>query len=61
MCKEKTTNLELAAKFVRVKLKEERQSMEREIEIMSSLHHPRIIQLYDAFDDGETITCMLEL
>lgn len=61
MCKEKATNLALAAKFVPVKLKEERQSMEREIEIMSGLHNPRIIQLYDAFDDGHTITCMLEL
>lgn len=35
--------------------------MEREIEIMSGLHHPRIIQLYDAYDDGTTITCILEL
>lgn len=35
--------------------------MEREINIMSGLHNPRIIQLYDAFDDGKTITCILEL
>lgn len=35
--------------------------MEREIEIMSGLHHPRIIQLYDAYDDGSTIVCVLEL
>lgn len=60
-CTERATHLELAAKFVKVKLKDERLSMEREIELMSGLHHPRIIQLYDAFDDGKTITCMLEL
>lgn len=35
--------------------------MEREIELMSGLHHPRIIQLYDAYDDGSTIVCVLEL
>lgn len=61
MCKDRATKLSLAAKFVPVKLKEERLNMEREIEIMSGLHHPRIIQLYDAFDDGKTITCIFEL
>lgn len=61
ICKEKTTKLKLAAKYVKVTCKEDRRNMEREIEIMSGLHHPRIIQLYDAFDDGSTIICVLEL
>lgn len=61
ICFEKKTGLKLAAKFVKVTCKEDRRNMEREIEIMSGLHHPRIIQLYDAFDDGSTITCVLEL
>lgn len=61
MCKEKASGLELAAKFVWVKRKEERANMEREIDIMCGLHHPRIIQLFDAYDDGRTITCILEL
>ncbi|XP_031620741.1 myosin light chain kinase 2, skeletal/cardiac muscle-like [Contarinia nasturtii] len=61
VCREKTTGLQLAAKFVKVTCKEDRRNMEREIEIMSGLHHPRIIQLYDAFDDGSTIICVLEL
>lgn len=61
LCKEKTSGLELAAKFVSVEQKEDRINMEREIDIMSGLHHPRIIQLFDAYDDGQTITCILEL
>lgn len=61
ICKEKTTGLQLAAKFVKCTCKEDRRNMEREIEIMSGLHHPRIIQLYDAYDDGLTIVCVLEL
>lgn len=61
ICKEKSTGLKLAAKFVKVTCKEDRRNMEREIEIMSGLHHPRIIQLYDAYDDGSTIMCILEL
>lgn len=61
VCKEKSTGLKLAAKFVKCTCKEDRRNMEREISIMSGLHSPRIIQLYDAFDDGTTITCVLEL
>lgn len=61
ICTEKTTGLKLAAKYVKVTCKEDRRNMEREIEIMCGLHHPRIIQLYDAYDDGSTITCILEL
>lgn len=61
ICREKTTGLQLAAKFVKVTCKEDRRNMEREIDIMSGLHHPRIIQLYDAYDDGSTIVCVLEL
>lgn len=61
ICNEKTTGLKLAAKFVKCSCKEDRRNMEREISIMSGLHSPRIIQLYDAFDDGTTITCVLEL
>lgn len=61
LCKERSTGLELAAKFVKCARKEERRNMEREIDIMKSLQHPRLIQLYDSFDDGNTITVILEL
>ncbi|XP_055375189.1 myosin light chain kinase, smooth muscle-like [Condylostylus longicornis] len=61
LCREKSSGHEFAAKYVHVKNKEERRNMENEIDIMSCLHHPRIIQLYDAFDNGKTICVMLEL
>lgn len=61
VCREKSSGLRLAAKYVKVTCKEDRRTMEQEIEIMSGLHHPRIIQLYDAYDDGSTIVCVLEL
>lgn len=61
LCKEKKTGLELAAKIVKYKKKKERGDMEREIDIMSSLHHPRLIQMYDAFDYDNHIYVVLEL
>lgn len=61
LCKEKKTGLELAAKIVKYKKKKERADMEREIDIMSSLHHPRLIQMYDAFDYDNHIYVVLEL
>lgn len=61
LCKDKSSSLQLAAKFVSCPHKSDRVNMEREIDIMSGLHHHLIIQLYDAFDDGKVITCILEL
>lgn len=61
LCKEKKTELELAAKIVKYKKKKERADMEREIDIMSCLHHPRLIQMYDAFDYDNHIYVVLEL
>lgn len=61
LCKERATGMEFAAKFVTCERKEDRRNMEREIDIMSGLHHSRIIQLYDAFDDGKTMCIVLEL
>ncbi|CAB3377596.1 Hypothetical predicted protein [Cloeon dipterum] len=60
-CKEKATGLELAAKFVLTPRKEDRRNVEREVEIMKCLQHPRLIQLYDAFDNGKTMCLVLEL
>lgn len=61
LCQEKQTGLRLAAKFVSCSHKEDRKNMEREIEIMSGLHHPKLIQLYDAFDEEKRMSCFLEL
>ncbi|XP_028141265.1 myosin light chain kinase, smooth muscle [Diabrotica virgifera virgifera] len=60
-CKEKSTGLCLAAKFIGCPKKEDRRNVEREIDIMRSLQHPRLIQIYDAFENGKIMTVILEL
>ncbi|XP_029051318.2 calcium/calmodulin-dependent protein kinase I-like isoform X2 [Osmia bicornis bicornis] len=60
-CKEKASGLMLAAKVVNTAKKEDRRAVEREVEIMRRLQHPRLIQLYDAIDTGKQIHVILEL
>jgi myosin-light-chain kinase len=60
-CREKKTGLHLASKFVATPKREDRRNVEREIEIMRLLQHPRLIQLYDAFDNGKVMCVILEL
>ncbi|KOX76683.1 Myosin light chain kinase, smooth muscle [Melipona quadrifasciata] len=60
-CKEKVSGLMLAAKVVNTAKKEDRRAVEREVEIMRRLQHPRLIQLYDAIDTGKQIHVVLEL
>ncbi|CAK9825146.1 Myosin light chain kinase, smooth muscle [Anthophora retusa] len=60
-CKEKASGLMLAAKVVTTAKKEDRRAVEREVEIMRRLQHPRLIQLYDAIDAGKQIYVILEL
>lgn len=51
----------MAAKVVNTTKKEDRRAVEREVEIMRRLQHPRLIQLYDAIDTGQQIYVILEL
>ncbi|XP_077299039.1 spaghetti-squash activator isoform X2 [Arctopsyche grandis] len=60
-CKEKATGLELAAKFVAINRRDDRRNVEREVDVMRQLQHPRLIQLYDAFDSGKMMCVILEL
>lgn len=52
-CVENATKKSLAAKFIKTQRKEDRVDVQREVEIMQKLQHPRLLQLYDAFDDGQ--------
>lgn len=52
-CEEKKTGRILAAKFILTQRPDDRADVEREVEIMRSLQHPRLLQLYDAFDDSK--------
>lgn len=53
--------MKLAVKYVEIKTAADRANMELEIEIMKKLQHPRLIQLYDAFDNENQIALVLEL
>ncbi|XP_066142004.1 myosin light chain kinase, smooth muscle-like isoform X1 [Euwallacea fornicatus] len=60
-CTEKSSGLALAAKYVSCPKKEDRRNVEREIDIMRMLQHPRLIQIYDAFENGKVMCVILEL
>lgn len=60
-CREKSTGRFMAAKFVSVVKEQERKDVLNEIEIMKSLQHPRLIQLYDVFDNSKQFCLVLEL
>lgn len=53
--------MELAAKLVSVSRRDERRNVEREVDVMRRLRHPRLIQLYDAYDWGKYMCVVLEL
>ncbi|GAB6029508.1 hypothetical protein CHUAL_005262 [Chamberlinius hualienensis] len=58
-CNEKHSGKTLAAKFISTMRSEDRKDVEREVEIMKCLQHPRLLQLYDAFDDGKKEMCLV--
>ena len=60
-CTEKKTGKKLAAKFITTINKQERENVEREVSIMCELQHPKILQLYDAYDDGKEMCMIMEL
>ncbi|XP_055856486.1 uncharacterized protein LOC129919581 [Episyrphus balteatus] len=60
-CSEKASGLKLAAKFVPIPKREDRRNVEREVEIMNSLQHHLIIQLYAAYEYQKMMCVVLEL
>lgn len=58
-CTENSTGRKLAAKFITTPKPEDRKDVEREVDIMCCLQHPRLLQLYDAFDDGKKEMCLV--
>ncbi len=67
-CKEKTTNIEYAAKFV-IKRRPNsssrkglfREKILQEIDILSELKHENIISLHEVFETNQEIILVLEL
>lgn len=60
-CTEKSTGLKLAAKFIGISKRQDRRNAEREVEIMRELQHPRLIQMYDAYEMNNIMCVVLEL
>jgi myosin-light-chain kinase len=60
-CREKSTQHFLAAKFIQINKEQDRIEALNEIEIMKALQHPRLLQLYDAFETKENICLIMEL
>ena len=60
-CRERQTGLQLAAKFIDVNGLQEKADIENEVEIMKLLQHPRLLQLYDAFENKSTVCIVTEL
>ncbi|KAI1297283.1 Myosin light chain kinase, smooth muscle [Halotydeus destructor] len=58
-CSEKATGRKLAAKFVSILRQEDRDDVEREVDIMKCLQHKRLLQLHDAYDDGTKEMCLI--
>jgi len=60
-CLEKSTHHNLAAKFIQINKEQDRIEALNEIEIMKALQHPRLLQLYDAFETKTNICLIMEL
>ncbi|XP_022257870.1 myosin light chain kinase, smooth muscle-like, partial [Limulus polyphemus] len=58
-CSEKETGRILAAKFITTTRADDRKDVEREVDIMRILQHPRLLQLYDAYDDEKKQMCLV--
>ncbi|XP_006887882.1 PREDICTED: myosin light chain kinase 3 [Elephantulus edwardii] len=59
-CTEKSTDLPLAAKIIKVKSSKDREDVKNEINIMNQLSHVNLIQLYDAFESKNSFTLIME-
>uniref|UniRef100_A0A8C9P423 Myosin light chain kinase 3 n=1 Tax=Spermophilus dauricus TaxID=99837 RepID=A0A8C9P423_SPEDA len=59
-CTEKSTDLPLAAKIIKVKSAKDREDVKNEINIMNQLSHVNLIQLYDAFESKNSFTLVME-
>ncbi|XP_027029294.1 death-associated protein kinase 2 isoform X1 [Tachysurus fulvidraco] len=66
-CKEKSTGLDYAAKFIKKRQSKvsrrgvRREEIEREVNILQHLQHPNIISLHDVYENRTDVVLMLEL
>lgn len=58
-CIEMKTASRFCAKFIKSR-PSQKEEFKREIEVMNALHHPRLIRLYDAFEEPRQIILIME-
>ncbi|CAG2056286.1 unnamed protein product, partial [Timema podura] len=59
-CRERKTGHIFAAKFIPVTHTMEKDLIRKEIDIMNQLHHPKLINLHDAFEDDDEMVLIFE-
>ncbi|CAH1969101.1 unnamed protein product [Acanthoscelides obtectus] len=59
-CRERKTGNIFAAKFIPVSHAMEKELIKKEIDIMNQLHHPKLINLHDAFEDDDEMVLIYE-
>ena len=60
-CIEKATGRVFVAKFINTPYPLDKYTVKNEISIMNQLHHPKLINLHDAFEDKYEMVLILEL
>lgn len=60
-CRERSTGHIYAAKFIPVSQAIEKDLVRREIDIMNQLHHQKLINLHDAYEDDDEMVLIFEL
>ena len=60
-CIEKSTGRVFVAKFINTPYPLDKYTVKNEINIMNQLHHPKLINLHDAFEDKYEMVLILEL
>ena len=60
-CVEKATGRVFVAKFIHTPYPLDKATVKNEINVMNNLHHPKLLQLHDAFEDKNEMILVLEL
>lgn len=58
---EKSTKKVWAGKFIKAFSQKEKENVRQEIDIMNSLHHPKLVQCVDAFEGRSDMVMVLEM
>ena len=59
-CVEKATGRTFVAKFLNTPYPADKNIVRNEVNIMNQLHHPKLLNLHDAFDDKHEMVLVLE-